>query len=203
MRCFAALAACFLIASPLSAAELAPVQQVQLVQSALHILGYGPGRIDGIDGRTTREALGAAAVALDWGRVPSEIDDALVLDLSRSAGVALAWRYAIRFDGRWSLDPDWWDAAMAAQAGIPFPATLAQACSADSPVVFTIDGLIYQPGGPGGPQVLTLEGDRLVPVPPEGRPAQSEAHGFAVADMNTLQTLTEGDTALWRRCPPD
>ena len=188
------------LAATAQAANLSPTQQVQLVQSALTILGFPPGRIDGIDGPTTRDALSAAAIARDWSRVPQAIDGRVVEDLNRAAAAALAWRFAIRFDGRWILDPNRWDSTMAADAGIDHPVTLAGACAARGPQSFIIDGLIYTAGG-GATWVMILDGARLVPVRPEGRPVQSEVHGFAVVDLNTLESLTEGDTAQWRRCP--
>lgn len=49
--------------------------------------------------------------------------------------------------------------------------------------------------------MLVRDGERVVPVPPEGWPPQSEAHGFRVIDASTLESLTEGDAMLWRRCP--
>lgn len=104
-------------------------------------------------------------------------------------------------NGRWVLDPDWWDRDMADAAGLGWPVTRAAACTVDGWFSFTIDGTTYRPGNGAPPLDLEPDGDRWVPVPPEGRPIDSEAHGFALVDPDTLESLTEGDTALWRRCP--
>ncbi|MEZ5669332.1 MAG: hypothetical protein R3F55_18235 [Alphaproteobacteria bacterium] len=199
-RLAAAVVALAAMAGAGASAELAPPQRVQLAQSALGILDFGPLAVDGIAGAATDRALAAAAAAFGWNDTAT-LDADTVDRLNRAAAAALAARHGIAFDGRWTLDPGWWDDDLTARAGLTGPVSLAEACAAPLPVTFTIDGLLYAPAGGGRPWILIEEYDRLVPVPPEGRPPYSEAHGFAVVDADTLETLTEGDTARWRRCP--
>jgi hypothetical protein len=175
---------------PAAAAELLPVQEIQLVQSALRVLGHLDEPVDGIDGRKTREALAAAAIDLGWPRIPQEIDRDVADDLNRAAAQAVAQLLGITVDGRWIVS-----------SGDPISDLIA--CSDPVSPAAVIDGLVEVFSATGDVSILLLEDGRLVPLPPEGRPAQSEAHGFRVAGPDSLETLTEGDVALWRRCPAD
>jgi hypothetical protein len=185
----AGLAVC--LAGPQAlATELLPVQEVQLVQSALRVLGHLHEPVDGIDGRKTREALAVAAIDLGWPRIPQEIDRGVADDLNRAAGAELARLLGAAVDGRWIVS-----------SGDPIGDLIA--CADPQVPAVVIDGLVERFSVTGDVSILLLEGARLVPLPPEGRPADSEVHGFRVAGPDSLETLTEGDATQWRRCPAD
>jgi hypothetical protein len=183
------LAVC-LAGPPALAAELLPVQEIQLVQSALRVLGHLDEPVDGIDGRKTREALAAAAIDLGWPRIPQEIDREVADDLNRAAASALARLLGTAVDGRWIVS-----------SGDPISDLIA--CSDPASPAAVIDGLVEVFSATGEVSILLLEDGRLVALAPEGRRGDSEAHGFRVAGPDSLETLTEGDLALWRRCPAD
>lgn len=177
-----------LACGPAAAAELTPVQQVQLVQSALGVLGHLDAPVDGIDGRKTRDALAEAALALGWSRVPVDLDGRVADDISAAAGTRLAALVGAPLDGRWVLAGD-----------DPIAALIA--CFDPDATAVVIEGLVAAFPATGETAVLVFADGRLLPLPPEGAPAQSEAHGFRLAGPDTLESLTEGDIAEWRRCP--
>lgn len=187
-----ALAACLLLLAglPAAAAELGPGQQIRLIQSALRVLGHPSLVIDGIDGRKTRDALAAVAIALDWPRMPVELDEDVAEALNAAARDRLPAALGGSADGRW----------------VPATADLVAdliACADPEAPALVIDGLVAALPGAEAATVLVLDGAALVPLPAEGMPDRNGGGALRLAGPDRLEQDAGDAVRAWRRCAAD
>lgn len=193
MRRLCLTAALILCAATAQAGDpLSAGQEIQALQSALVILGYDPGAVDGRIGPQTSAAMEAYMEATGFDAGDGELETALFNALLADTGPALAERYGTNPDGFWDID---W----AASGMEPYSEGMAT-CETGGNWYFS-GGIVWRHVESGAPIVLALVGDELEALPlPSGE--FIEPNRFVSIDANTMHRFVEGSTEVWVRCGP-
>lgn len=192
-----ALAATGALSAPAAAGD-APTatQQVQIIQSALDVLGHDPGPIDGRWGAGTAAAVAAFAGAEAYDGPTDAPDDALVEALLSLTGPAVAARFGTDPTGTWDLDFAAMSAEERQQMMEVYGLESLETCSSPFAIYFS-GGIVYRQWETGSPVVMEVADGRMVSLDP-GR--EHEPFAIDFVDELTFHRHSEGYTEVYARC---
>jgi hypothetical protein len=196
-RAMAAVAMVLAAASPAVAGDPpTPEQEVQIVQSALDLLGHDPGPIDGVWGARTTEAAAAFAAASGYAGPTDRPDGALIEALLAQTGPAVEARFGTDPTGTWDLDFDGMHAAEREELMAIYGLDSVATCSSPFAIYFS-GGIVYRQHELGVPVVMEVRDGEMRSLDPGG---EFEPFVFAFVDDLTLRRDVEGMTEYWARC---
>ncbi|MGF1627029.1 MAG: peptidoglycan-binding protein [Alphaproteobacteria bacterium] len=175
-----------------------PFQEVQMVQSALAILGYEPGPLDGEWGNATQSALEAFAADTGYDGPTGAADGAVIDALFARLGPALEAGFGTDPTGTWDLDFSAYSEAERRDMMALYGWEVMETCS--SPLAIYFSGIAYRQWVSGAPLVMTLKDRRLEALHPDPGDGFLEPFAFSFVDESTMHREVEGDTEIWLRC---
>ena len=194
-------------AAQVGGATLTGTQSVQLAQSALAVLGYDPGPVDGLMGPATRAAIDAyvEAAGLEMGWDGQVIDQGQAMSLNVAAMAALTEMLGADADGNYlDLAVVPYDQTEDLLAGrVAFLSEESSGVCSDRPdEVLRIDGLmVFEPGRDAA--VVTVDDGALKPLPRTGTwHPEAEPWRLVVISDQLIALQQEGDNYVYARCLP-
>ena len=191
MRIVSVIAALVFGAATAQAGEpMTEGQEIQALQSALTILGYDPGKIDGRPGPRTDAAIAAFTDASGFVADDDDPQRALINAVLDATGPALIDAFGTDPTGSWDID--------LAASGIDASASDGALCESQWAIYFS-GGIVWRHWDSGSPIVMALVDDRL-----EAQSLPSgefiEPFAFEFVDADTMHRSVEGETEVWVRC---
>ena len=176
----------------------APYQDVQIVQSALDVLGYYDGPLDGDFDAETFDALERFILDSHFAGAYDTLNQTVVMFVGMEAGLALEESFGTNPTGTWDVDLSGLSAAEAEQMRTLHDWESLELCS--SPLATRFEGMAYGTWRYGFLGVLALRDGALVPLPDPEYP-DLEQPAFTFVDADTMQRIVDGRTETWHRCP--
>ncbi|MGF1627027.1 MAG: peptidoglycan-binding protein [Alphaproteobacteria bacterium] len=196
-RVFLALAATGALSAPAAAGD-APtaMQQVQIIQSALDVLGHDPGPIDGRWGAQTAAAVAAFTRAEAYDGPSDGPNDTLAEALLSLVGPAAEARFGTDPTGTWDLDFAAMSAEERQQLMEVYGLDSLESCASLFAIYFS-GGIVYRQWDTGSPVVMEVAEGRMLSLDPG---SEFEPFAFVFVDELTMHREVEGFTEVWARC---